>query len=442
MTSGFLSRRLVLLATLATSALVLAACGGSDDDDSGTTNLRAINLTTDVASIDIFNGDSKQFGAVTTDTLTPSTVIGAGTYTLTVKRAGDGAALFSSQYGLAKNQHYTAVVWGRESALRLATLPEDGNANEIGSGNSRVRMYNATIDSGSLDVFFTSPNAELGDTPPTQGVLTAGALGGFRDISAGTYRLRVTGAGDPSDVRLDIPAITLTEKQYATLVLTATGSSGVLLNGTLIVQQGARTAMKNTKARMRLAASVANSGVVGVAINGDNVFSAYRSPRVSAGYALVDSGTANMTVSVNGSAVPAQAPTFAAGADYTLLVYGTAADSHVSLITDDNRVPSATTRAKLRLVNGLASSDLLTLSLDFQNFVATSDVGPGTASAYATPTVAGTSQIEINSPSVLLPLYTVTAPNSASTLLNAQGVYTVFMLDGQAQPAGRFVRDR
>jgi hypothetical protein len=39
------------------------------------------------------------------------------------------------------------------------------------------------------------------------------------------------------------------------------------------------------------------------------------------------------------------------------------------------------------------------------------------------------------------PLFTLTAATS-SNLLQAQGVYTVFMLGGQTAPAGRLSRDR
>lgn len=441
MTFASPSRRVALLAALA-SSLWLAACGGGGGSGNGSTNVRAVNLASDLPGVDIFTGDTKQFSALTTDTLAPSLSIEANTYTLNVKAAGDGATLLTGSYALSKDLHYTAIVWGRQTALRLTTLPEDEDVNNIGTGNTRVRMFNATIDSGTLDVYFTSATADLAETPPTQALLNAGTLAGFREISAGTYRLRVTGAGDPSDVRLDIPSVVLPAKQYATLVLTATGTGGVLLNGALLAQQGAQTTMKNTKARVRLAASVASAGVVSATIGGNAVFTNYRSPRVSTSYALVDSGNVATSVTVNGAVVSNTARNFAAGSDYTLLTYGTPAAAKVVVFTDDNRVPSTTTRAKLRLVNGIAGSDPLTLALDFQNFVATNDVVPGTASAYAAPNIAGSARIEVTSQLVALPLFTVTTSNSGQTLLLGQGVYTVFMLDGLATPTGRFIKDR
>jgi Domain of unknown function (DUF4397) len=431
------------LAAAMASSMFLAACpGGSSSSGGGTTTIRAINLTTDLPSVDIYTGDTKQFTAVTTDTLVSYVSLDANAYTLNVKAAGDGSTLLTGSYSLSKDQNYTAVVWGRQTALRVQTLPENEDPANITEGNSRVRVFNATVDSGTLDVYLTSATADLAETTPTQAGVPGGQLAGFRDISAGTYRLRVTTNGDPTDVRLDVPAVTLTNKQFATLVLTATGSGGVLLNGTLIQQQGAKTSIVNTKARVRLAASVAGAGVVSASVGGAALFNNFRSPRVSTTYALVDSGSKDVTVSVGGKSISSGPRTFAAGSDYTLLAYGSAATGKVALFTDDNRVAGSAGRAKLRLINGIDGADPLTLALDFANFIATNDVVSGTASPYALPNVAGTGRIEISSQLAAAPLYSIVQTNTTQTLLIGQGVYTVFMLDGSDKPTGRFVKDR
>jgi hypothetical protein len=441
MTSVSLSRPRLLLRSLGIAAMLasslwLAACGGSSGGGgNGTTNVRALNLASDLPSIDIFTGDTKQFSALATNTLAPNNSFEANTYTVNVKRAGDAATLLTGSYSLSKDQNYTVIVWGRETALRLSTLPESENVDNISAGNSKIRVFNATIDSGTLDVYLTSATADIAETTPTQSTVTAGSLAGFRDISAGTYRLRVTGTGDPADVRLDVPAVTLGDKQYQTLVLTATGSGGVLLNGTLLVQQGAKTSINNTKSRVRLAASVASAGLVTASIGSNTVFSNFRSPRVSTTYSLVDSGTTDLTVRVNGTIVNSGPRTFVAGNDYTLLAYGTATAGQVALFVDDNRVPATATRAKVRLVNGIAGSDPLTLALD-------NDVVAGAASAYALPNIAGSARIEVTSQLINNPLYTITQANTTINLLSGQGVYTVFMLDGATTPSGRFVKDR
>lgn len=427
MISAFSSRRLALLAALA-STVWLAACGGGGGSDAGSTNVRALNLTTDLASIDLYTSDTKQFSAVAADTLAPAISLGAETYTLNVKRAGDGATLFSGSYALAKDQNYTAVVWGRETALRLSTLPENENGADIATGNSRVRFFNATIDTGAVDIFITPSAADLGETATTQGNLASGSLSGFRDLSQGTYRLRVTGVGDPNDLRLDIPAITLKEKTYATLVLTA-GAGGVLVNGTLIEQQGPVTTLKNTQARMRVVASVNSGGNVNVAVGGRTLAGGLRSPSVGP-YTLVDAGTAvDLTVRVNGTVVTSGDRSFAAGSDYTLLTYGPVATPEVKVLTDDNRLPTSATRVKVRMLHAAAGTDPLTLSIDY--LALASDIAAGTMSPYATTNSNSSVRIDVNSAAGVSSLFTATDVN-----LQGQSVYTVLMLGGNLDTLG------
>lgn len=421
MTSAFSSRRLALLAALA-STVWLAACGGGGGSDAGTTTVRALNLTTDLPSVDLYTSDTQRFSAVATDTLAAPISLEANTYTLNVKRAGDGATLLTGSYALAKDQNYTAVVWGRETALRLSTLPENENTADIATGNTRVRFFNATTDTGAVDIFITSSTADLGETSATRANLASGSLSGFSDLSQGTYRLRVTGAGDPNDVRLDIPSITLKDKTYATLVLTA-GASGVLVNGTLIEQQGPVATLKNTKARMRVVASVNTGGLVNVAVGGRTLAGGLRSPSVGP-YTLVDAGTAvNLTVRVNGSEVTNSDRSFAAGTDYTLLTYGPNTAPVVSVLTDDNRLPTSATRVKVRLLHAAAGTDPLTLSIDY--LALASDIASGSVSPFATTNANSSVRIDVNSAAGVTSLFTATDVN-----LQGQSVYSVLMLGG------------
>lgn len=429
MTSRLPTRRLALLAALSTSVL-LAACGSSGNGG-GTTTVRTLNVTQDLPSMDLYIGGGKQFGNVSTNTLTNSVSLDAATYSINVNSAGGSTTLFTGSYTLAKDAHYTAVVWGPQSSLRVSTLPEDEDASGIASGNTRVRMFNATTETGSLDIYLTATDADLGATTPTQGSLVTGSLAGFREIASGTYRLRVTGVGNPSDIRLDIPAVTLVAGQYATLMITA-GAGGVLVNGTLIQQQGAATALTNTKARVRAVASVDASGIVAASVGGTTLAGGLQSPAIGQ-YMLVDAGVASTTVRVNGNIVISGPLTYTPGADYTMLVYGTAAAAQLRIITDDNRLPLSTTRTKIRLVNGVANLDPLTLLVDYGSVSSAANIVAGTASPYSQIASNAGAQIEVDSPT-LGPVYLTTRTNG--DVLAAQGVYTLFVLSGKVKTDG------
>ncbi len=447
MTPASFSRRLALLATLA-SSLWLAACGGGGGGGNGSANLRAINLTTDLPSADLYTGDNKQFSALTTDTLASNVSLEATTYTINVKTAGDtGSALFTGSYSLSRDQNYTAIVWGRKAALRVSTIGESEDTANIADKNTRIRAFNATLDSGTVDVYVIPADTDPSTVTATQSGLTSGSLAGFREITARNYRILVVGTGNPSDVRLDIPDIALAEKTFYTLVVTQAGSGGVLMNGTLIAQQGARTTAKNTKSRIRLAASVANSGSVTAKAGTTTLRTNYLSPNVSissGGYITLDAGAAvPLLIGINGTQVP-NTGTMAldAGSDYTLLVSGSAAAPKFVLLPDDNRLPATSSFAKIRLVNGLSGTALLKATVSGASNAETTDTPAGAASPYVGVLAAGSVSVEVNSSEAFLPLFTESVTVSGQSLLTAQGVYTVFVLDGSTSPVGRRAKDR
>jgi hypothetical protein len=128
-----------------------------------------------------------------------------------------------------------------------------------------------------LDVYSTEAATGLASvTTATVSFTTVGTFDspGPLTYSPGTYRVRVTGCCNKSDLRLDIPTVTLSNQQAASIVLTP-ASGGVLLNGSALIQQGAYTATRNTNARVRLAAAVSGNGLVAA----------------SAGSAVIDAGS-------------------------------------------------------------------------------------------------------------------------------------------------------
>ena len=438
MTSELISRRTALVGSVGTvvaGSLTLAGCGGGGGGSgNGNTQVRALNLTSDLPSVDIFAGDTKQFSAQVTDTLGTYQSIEAKEYTLKVNKAGDGANLLTGTYSLGKDQNYTAIVWGRETALRLSTLPENEDVNNITTGtNARVRMFNATVDSGSVDVYFTSTTAVLGETAATQAGVTAGQLTSFRDINGQAWRLRVTGAGDPNDVRLDIASVTLDPKAYYTLIVTA-GASGVLVNATLIKQQSTANTLKNTKARVRVVAGADSGGVVNATAAGVTLVGGLRSPSV-APYQLVDAGNVPLVVRVNGTIFTSPTLNFASGTDYTLMVYGTTAAPQLRQFVDDNRLPALNTRTKVRLIHGAAGQDPATLSIDF--LAVASDVSLGGTSAYANVASSSSVRIDVTSATAAAPLYVAETVN-----LQGSSVYTVFVLGGNATVTGVIRKER
>jgi hypothetical protein len=185
---------------------------------------------------------------------------------------------------------------------------------------------------------------------------------------------------------------------------------------------------------VRVVAGVDSAGVLGISVAGTTLVGALRSPSVGP-YQLVAGGSQAVQVRVNGGIVSEGTQNFVAGNDYTLMVFGNPANPQIRLIIDDNRLPAATNRVKLRLVHGAAGVDPITLSVDF--LAVATDITFGNASAYGNVASGNALRVDVTSASASGPLFL-----AESTNLAGQAVYTTFLLGGNATPTGVLRRER
>jgi hypothetical protein len=410
---------------------LLHACGGGDDDESGDGALRLVNAADGYASLDLYSSDTLISSAVASDGASSYVGLGAGTYTLKLKRNGSTTTSNSTDRSVAAGTAYTLLAYTTAETLKTVLLTDNEEAPT--SGTAKLRVFNASTEAGALDIYVTAPDAALADSSATTAALGTERVGSYAEISAGTYRIRVTGSGDKTDLRLDLPSIALADQQITTLVLTAT-PGGVLVHGLSIDQKSTVTARKNPSARVRLVAGANANGSVAATANGVTLSTGLQSPAV-AGYTLVPAGALTLDVTLNGSDVTGSATTLVAGSDSTLLVTGDTGAATATLLADDNRPALSTSNAKLRLVHGVGSmTGPITLTADY-SAVAT-DVARNSAST-GTALAAGTSiRLEASTPTA------GTLYLADDVTLLATRVYTVFMLGDSSAPLGVLRRDR
>jgi len=351
-------------------------------------------------------------------------------------------------------QKFALIAYEVGGAVRTAVVTEGTTVPP--ANTAIVRVFNAAPDAGSIDVYVTAPSVDITTLSSPTFSFTASTsvqASNFASFGApapagGTYRIRVTGAGNPSDLRLDIPQVILLNQRVATVILTPT-AGGTLANGSVLIEQGSDgtggiySATPNTNARVRLVAAVTNGALVSA-----TAVSASASTPIGIGtnvvapaiatYVNVPSDSA-LSVTVNGAAVTPLVGTLAAGSDTTLMVHGNAGSVTAKLITDDNHLPTATSNYKLRLINGLTgAAQPLTMDVNFGNVA--SNIQPGAASAYAVLGQSVATQISVTSPSSLIPIYPV-PPNTTVAIAGGQ-VFTLFMLGDAGASTGVLRRDR
>ena len=283
-------------------------------------------------------------------------------YTVKVRRTGSGSVLRSfTGEELIEDTINTYVAYGEVGSF--GALRIDDTLDEADAGETKLSIANVS-SAGALDVYLTDADTDLDDTTPV--LSSVGAALSPLSTDSGTYRLRVTAAGDNADVRLDVAAFTLTDRGVGSLILTST-QGGTLANAIYLPQGGQPAEVTNTKAR---AARRGGPGQWRECVDpGGRPDGADRRDggrdRQPLYAARRGHGAGDADGEWHRGAVPNV--TLSAGADYTLLVWSNANGAQTSLIVDDNRLPSGGTAvAKLRLLNGMSTlAAPLTLSVDF-----------------------------------------------------------------------------
>jgi hypothetical protein len=185
-------------------------------------------------------------------------------------------------------------------------------------------------------------------------------------------------------------------------------------------------------------AAVDGGAAVTLSAGATNLANANKSPAIQA-YTLIDSGLVTVNTSIDGNSLPSQQVNVVAGSDLTFLVSGiNGAAATVTTITDDNRLPTVSTKYKIRLLHAspLLAADALTLSIDLSDVIG-NQVYPA-ASGYASLTANSSSDITVTDFSANTTVFTLLAQ-----AMIGQGVYTMFVYDtSTGVPTGKLLRER
>lgn len=424
-------RRLLRSVSILTIVLwFCAACGGSSDDDDNFGQVRLINAT-EVSNL-VLNAQGND-----DDDYTYSRTAGAPgeasgyadfktqSYSINVS-AQDGSLTASSTgtLSVSEDDHYGVVAYERGDVINLVTLGEE--KDQPSSGYAKLTVINAGTDAGTVDVYLVSPGSSLDDRSPVFSALSAAGTSLTQSQTAGTYDLVVTASNKSADVRLRMSSIVLDSQAIVNIILTPT-SGGALLDGVFVRQQGSVQLYRNTSARVRLVAGLANDEndingpyTVRVTVGADDLGDVV-SPSPGT-YTMVSGGTTDYSVSVNGTAVSSlPAATFATGGDYTILVYDSA-DPKVTVLTDKNQLP--TSGAKIRLVNA-ALADGVSLSVNYVPLF--SQVAQGRASEYSGIS-SGSTKLMLSSPAWSGYKLPPERDDDGNVSIASGGVYSYFIL--------------
>lgn len=408
-------------------------------DNTDSAHVRLLNVSSGYNSLDLYTNDGNSdadrqlFSGVTSGSASGYSAIKAGSYTLKFRKSGVSGDLLAVGESPTESSYTTYVAYGATNHFALLALNE--NATAPGSGYTKVQIINAMV-SDSFDVYLTGANDSLDDVSPTIALAKPGLQSVANTIVSGTYRMRITAAGSKTDIRLDVPSITLASAGVASLVISET-QGGVLVNAVLLAQQGDPVFYNNTNVRLRGAVGLSTGSAVTVNVDGADLLT--RRPArsfIADTYTTLAAGAVPVNVYVDNVNVASGVRALEAGKDYTLLVWDSGGVPQMTLIADDNRAAAAD-RVKLRLLNGMSGLGVpLIMSVDFSPVAEYIDVG--SASDPAEISAGDDYQLDVLNAQTLAALLT-----RDSVSLQGGGVYTFFSAGGGGSAvAGTLRKDR
>ena len=410
--------------------LLIAGCGGSDN-----AAIRVLNVSEDYTGVNIYIGSTSTVATVAdvpTGNLSAYSGVTSGSQTLYFTEGTNlqNAALSSETESFTSGEHRTYVTYGDTGEFAQFEIDESEGA--ASGGNASIEVLDTANDAGALDVYFTSATTLSGTTPNFTD-LTVGKASPFTSVPSGTYDLSVTGAGNGSDVRLQVPGVTVKSGEVATVVITES-AGGYLVNAYVLPQQGALTSELNPDARVRVVNGLASGSTVSATV-GSTVLATSAAANSIGAYQMVPVGGVPVSVTVGGAAIPSPAQALAAGQDYTLLIYQGTSSVQENWLVDINRLP-ASGDASLRLVHAM-SGLTAPISLAVDSVPTLTDVSAGEASSYDTSIESIPAGLIVSDASTSQQLF-----SDSPVTLSAQGVYTLFMFGSASSPTGVLNEDR
>ncbi|HZV93052.1 MAG TPA: DUF4397 domain-containing protein [Caldimonas sp.] len=408
-------------AALLVAAAVAACGGGSLSVTQG--HVRLVNATHGIGALDLYQGSSLISSNIAAGTAGAYADLDPGSYTFNLNLAGTSATAATIAGTVQKKDDYTLVAYTTGGTLTGTYIAE--NEGSPSSKSAKLRLFNAdATDVPSVDAYLLTTDCSDLASSPAAPIITAvtGLQPSYTQVNAASggtaYHLCVTTAGDKSDLRLDIPSLTLSDGQIVTVILTAS-SGGVLLDGLVLNQGGTLVAATSASTRIRLAVGTTDGSLVTASVNGVSLGTQLPAPAVGS-YVLVPSGPITLVATIGGVAVPDPGLTATPGADMTLLIAGTASTPPV-LITDNNSVSTSTANpVKLRLVNGMNTTGPATLTDNFINV--------GVPAAFGASSGYGQVQASTALAQLQATIGAMQLCQSANVTLTAGDVYTVFLL--------------
>jgi hypothetical protein len=225
----------LVLSLLATVAV--AACSDDDDDVTApatTASVRVVHASPDAPNVDVLVDNAAALTNVAYKAASNYLPVPSGSRNLKVRATGTSTVVIDQNATLNQGVFYTVIATGRVASIAPVVLTDD-QANPA-SGNIRLRLVHASPTAGNVDIYVTSPTADIATATPTLSNVPFRAASNYLEVPAGTYRVRIAPAGTKT-VAIDVNNVALTAGQVRTAVAVDAVGGGLPLGAILLADK-------------------------------------------------------------------------------------------------------------------------------------------------------------------------------------------------------------
>jgi hypothetical protein len=441
----------VLLGAFWLSLVAIAVTGcnsgkGVTDPAVQFANLRVVNLIPDAGGPLNVTLDGNTFiSGLNFEGLTQYQQIDSGTRAIQVSVAGGASNIISTTLTFTGITNYTLVIYGPvEAAANLlvsdaCVLNGQGACTDPGAGNFTLRVINAATSGAGVDVYLTTPGANLDAAAPNVAGVSASTTSAFAALAAGNLEIRVTSSGTKEVIYDSVPQSFSAGSLVEAVVYTRASSELVGVTLLNINSTGSSITSPNLLSQFKVINGSSLPSPVNVFVNQNLLLSNIPFGGASS---YQKTATGSPTVSIEATATPGAAlltlmPTLGPGTDSSILLTGPSG-ALKALVLSDNNLPPVPVRARVRFVNGTTDISALDIYVNFSKLIsglamnsASTDIefnaDPAAGTTYEFDfNVAGTNQSSLKLPGVAL---------------FGGKTYTIYVVGPQAALSGIFTGD-
>lgn len=345
------------------SVLLLAACSDNDsllvqqpttDVPTPSFKVQVLHGSPDAPPVNVLVNDSQVLGNVDYKVGSALLSLDEGTYSIRVDGilpGDDETVIGPVDLDFAADTVYTIAAVNSVASIEPVVLSRPDTA--VAAGAARLHVLHAAAAAPSVDVYVTTPGADLTATAPVGTFEFKGTIGPA-EVAAGDYQVRVAVAGDPETVVFDSGTLTLNDGDDLTIAAvpnTAGGPAPISLVA-LTGSGSAEILDVATPATLQVVHASPDAPAVDVLVDGATLVPGLAFAEAT-GFVEVPGGTYEVTVTVadNPGAI-AIGPLdldLQPGVRYSVLAVGELSAIEPLLLSDDPR--RVATNAKVRIVH-------------------------------------------------------------------------------------------